>query len=372
MKTFGGNGFDVGRSITTTPDGGYILTGNTSSYDGDFNKLNNGGVNIFVIKLDSRGNVQWKKIYGGSKDDIGYSITTTPDGGYVLTGSTVSHDGDFKGRDRGYWKAEDVCVIKLDQRGNIQWSKSFGGSSDDRGFSINATADGGYILTGTTNSNNGEFKEMGRGENEDIFIIKLDERGDVQWKKFFGDSQSLGVRKLDVGRTITTTSDSGFVMTGWTPPNDDDFEGMNRGVVDIFVIKLDSSKELQWKKTFGGSRLDEGHSITTTPDGGYVLTGKTESNSGDFEAMQKGGGDIFIIKLDERGDVQWKKTFGGSTEEESNSITTTSDGGYVLTGSTRSVDADFKGINKSDHQIFVMKLDSNGNLKPSGRKSKKK
>jgi hypothetical protein len=127
-----------------------------------------------------------------------------------------------------------------------------------------------------------------------------------------------------------------------------------------------------WMKTYGGSAGESSHSITTTPDGGFVLTGETSSNDGDFKGRAKGGGDIFVIKLDSQGNIQWKKTYGGSDNEVGLSITTTPDGGLVLTGWTISSDVDFKGMNKGGEDIFVIKLDSNGNLQPSGKKSKKK
>jgi len=190
------------------------------------------------------------------------------------------------------------------------------------------------------------------------------------WVKTFGGNSHDG------GSDITTTLDGGFVLTGWTTSNDGndgDFKGMNKGKGDIFIIKLDSRGSVQWKKTFGGSEIDLVYTIVTTPDGGFVLTGETSSNDGDFKGMKKGTSqDIFIIKFDLRGSVQWKKTLGGSHWDTGNSITTTPDGGYVLTGYTFSNDGDFKGMNKGEKDVFIIKLDSKGNLQPSGKKSKKK
>ena len=355
-KTYGGGGSESCSSIITTPDGGLVLTGSTLSNDGDFEEMNKGVGDIFVIKLDSRGDVQWKKTFGGSNYEWGYSITTTPDGGFVLTGSTLSNDGDFNGMNKGL---EDIFVIKLDSQGNILWKKTFGGSNYEWGYSITTTPDGGFVLTGSTLSNDGDFEEMNKGVG-DIFVIKIDSRGDVQWKKTFGGTTS----GLDEGWSITTTPDSGLVLTGSTSSNDDDFNGMNKGLEDIFVIKLDSQGNILWKKTFGGSNYEWGYSITTTPDGGSALSGYTRSNNADFNGMNKGLWDIFVIKLDSRGDVQWKKIFGGSDNDWGLSITTTPDGGFVLTGSTLSNDGDFQGMNKGSSDIFVIKLDSNGNLNP--------
>ncbi len=361
-KTIGSSEYDRSNSITTAPDGGCVLTGLAASYDGDFNGINKGGADIFVIKLDSRGDVQWKKTFGGLFLDDGRSITTTPDGGFVLTGYTYANYGDFEGMNQGEW---DIFVIKLDSRGSVEWKKTFGGTGGEEGNSITTSPDGGYVLTGVTSSNDGDFEGMNKGE-KDIFVIKLNSRGDVEWKKAFGGTGG------EEGYSITTSPDGGFVLTGSAYSNDGDFNGMNKGEWDIFIIKLESHGDVQWKKTIGGLRYEKGHSVTITLDDGYILTGGTQSNDGDFNGMNKGESDIFVIKLDSHGDVQWKKTFGGLWGDDGRSIATTPDGGFVLTGNTYPNDGDFKGMYKVDRDIFVIKLDSYGNLNPNSKKSKKK
>jgi len=351
-KTFGGSNLDNGSSIVTTNDGGYVLTGETRSNDNDFNGMSKGSVDIFVIKLNSSGETVWKKTFGGSINEGGQSITTTNDGGYVLTGYTTSNDGDFSGMNKGNY---EIFVIKLNSSGETVWKKTFGGSREEGGTSITTTNDGGYVLTGWTYSNDGDFNGMNKG-NYDIFVIKLNSNGETVWKKTYGGSSR------DEGRSIITTTDGGYVLTGWTYSNDGDFSGMNKGDYEIFVMKLNSNGEIEWKKTFGGSGTDWGFSITTTNDGGYVLTGYTKSNDGDFSGMNKGDRDIFVMKLNSNGDTVWKKAFGGSNLDNGSSIVTTNDGGYVLTGETRSNDGDFNGMSKGSVDIFVIKLNSNGNL----------
>jgi len=352
VKTYGGSDFDIGRSVTSTTDGGYILTGGTWSNDGEFSGMNKGRDDIFVIKLNSSGEIVWKKTFGGSINEGGYSITTTNDGGYVLTGVTNSNDGDFSGMSKGI---SDIIVIKLNSSGETVWKKTFGGSDGDYGISITTTTDGGYVLTGVTSSNDGDFSGMNKG-GRDIFVMKLNSNGDIVWKKTFGGS------KLDWGQSITTTNDerSGYVLTGYTNSKDGDFSGMGKGNDDIFVIKLNSSGDIVWKKTYGGSGGESGSSVTNTNDGGYFLTGYTNSNDGDFRGMSKGGGDIFVMKLNSIGDIVWKKTYGGSSGESGSSVTTTNDGGYVLTRETRSNDGDFRGMSKGNYDIFVIKLNSSG------------
>jgi hypothetical protein len=356
---FGGSKNESGYSITTSSDGGFVLTGLFESNDGDFNGIKKGSIydyDIFVIKLNSNGNIEWKKTFGGSRMDWGYSITTTSDGGFVLTGFTVSNDGDFNGIRKGSYD-EDIFVLKINSVGDIVWKSTFGGSNYEEGSSITTTSDGGFVLTGFTESTDGDFNGIMKGSNwDDIFVLKLNSVGNIVWKKTFGGSDR------DFGYSITTTLDGGFVLTGFTNSPDGDFNGMNKGYGDIFVIKLNSNGEMLWKSTFGGSFGEEGSSITTTSDGGFVLTGQTDSYDGDFKGMQRDSNVVFVIRLNSIGNIVWKKTFGGSRYEEGSSITTTLDGGFVLTGQSKSNDGDFSSLNKGVNGVFVMKLDSNGNL----------
>ena len=292
-KTFGGSLDENGNSITTTKDGGFILTGKTEPVDGDFSQII-GGSDIFVMKLNSSGDIVWKKTFGGSSDDEGSSITLTDDGSFVLTGYTWSNDGELNG--------SDIIVMKMNSSGDIVWKKTFGGSDDEKGYSITTTNDGGYVLTGETYSNDRDFSGMNK-MNGNIFVIKLDENGDNVWKKTFGGSGD------ENGYSITTTSNGEIVLTGWTSSNDGDFSGMNKGswigywIEDIFVLKLNSSGDIVWKKTFGGSSNEWGHSIISTSDYGIVVTGGKYSNDGDFSGMNKGGSDIFVMKLDSNGNL---------------------------------------------------------------------
>ena len=303
---------------------------------------------VVFSTVDGFGQNTWLKTYGGYG---GKSIISTSDGGFVLTGSIyLRTGGEFNG---------DIFVMKINSVGDIVWKSIFGGSKSESGYSITTSSDGGFVLTGFFESNDGDFKEIikkGSIYDWDIFVIKLNSNGNIEWKKTFGGS------KMDFGYSITTTLDGGFVLTGSTSSIDGDFSGMNKGKNDIFVMKLNSNGEMVWKSTFGGSFGEEGSSITTTSDGGFVLTGQTISYDGDFKGMQRDSNVVFVIKLNSIGNIVWKKTFGGSSYEEGSSITTTFDSGYILTGRSSSNDGDFSSLNKGVNGVFVMKLDSNGNL----------
>jgi uncharacterized delta-60 repeat protein len=309
-KTIGGTSDDYGRFIQQTSDGGYVITGYTSSFGAEYN-------DVLVIKLDSSGNLSWAKIIGGTSYDYGRSIQQTSDGGYVITGYTQSFGA-------GYY---DVFVIKLNSSGNLSWAKTIGGKLGDSGNSIQQTSDGGYVITGGTSS-------FGAGE-DDVFVIKLDSSGNLSWAK------TIGGTNYDYGYSIQQTSDGGYVITGKT-------SSFGTGEDDVFVIKLDSSGNLSWAKTIGGTDDDRGLSIQQTSDGGYVITGYTSS----FGA---GYGDAFVIKLDSSGNLSWAKTMGGTNYDVGYSIHQTSDGGYIITGST-------EFSRRVYGYIFVIKLDSSGDI----------
>jgi hypothetical protein len=341
IKTFGGSSTDDYPYITQTVDGGFVLTGSTSSNDGDFSGLNLGSDDIFVIKLDSDGNTLWIKTFGGSYPDWGSTIAQTGDGGFVLTGYFTSYDGDFSGVNIG---DEGIFVIKLDSDGNTRWIKTFVEIISGNGTNITQTVDNGCVLSGYSKSDSGAYTD------KDILVIKLDSDGNTNWKKTFGGSRD------DYCSSITQAGDAGYVITGYTGSSDGDFSGVNPGDEDIFVIKLDSDGNTRWIKTFGGNYLESCSSINQTGDGGYVLTGYTNSNDGDFSGLNLGSFDIFVIKLDSDGNSSWIKTYGGSSFDMSESITQTGDGGLVLTGNTESDDGDFSGLKLGSWDIFVIKL----------------
>lgn len=365
--------------FTTTKDGHSVITGNTNSHNGDFESLREelmGGLrgtddDIFVIKRDKKRekdtSVIWKKVFGGTNSESGHSIVATNPTGVLVTGYTFSTDGTFKGVSKGSRRnRSDIFVLKLDDNGEIVWVKTIGGSEDEDGHCLNVTIDGGIVITGATSSNDGDFEGINKGES-DIFVMKLDRNGVIQWKKTYGGS------KGDVGESIVTTSEGDIVITGVTSSNDGDFEGMNKGNTDIFVIKLDKNGELQWKRIFGGTSDDYGSGVTTQSDGGTVITGRISSNDGDFKGMSKKGGsfyrttdgDIFVIKLDRDGQLLWKRTYGGSSDEWGSKVVTVSDDRVIVSGKTYSNDFDFETINLGGGHIFYMKLDENGNLNPT-------
>jgi uncharacterized delta-60 repeat protein len=309
-KTIGGSRNDFASSIIQSSDGGYVVAGKTASFGA-------GVYDFYVVKLDSAGNVIWTKTIGGSDFDEASSIIQSSDGGYVVAGRTQSFGAGW----------DDFYVVKLDSSGNVIWTKTIGGSSIDRAHSIIQSSDGGYVVAGETWS----FEAV----NADFYVVKLDSSGNVLWTKTIGGSG------FDVAGSIIQSSDGGYVVAGET-------SSFGAGDVDIYVVKLDSAGNVQWTKTIGGSGNDFARSIIQSSDGGYVVAGRTRSFGAGYD-------DIYVVKLDSSGNVMWTKTIGGSKWDEANSIIRSSDGGYVVAGYTASFGA-------GNDDFYVVKMDANGNV----------
>lgn len=339
-KSLGGSGDDVALSIQPTSDNGYIVAGRSNSNDGDVSG-NHGSLDIWVVKIDSAGAIQWQKSYGGSGADYAYFIQTTGDGGYVVAGRTSSNDGDVSGNQGGF----DGWLLKLDSAGAIQWQKSLGGSADDVAYAIQPPGDGGYIAAGVTVSNDGDVS--GNHGGEDCWVVKLDEAGAIQWQKPLGGSADDGF--FD----IRPTGDGGYIAAGYAGSNDGDVSG-NHGTYDCWVVKLDSAGAMLWQKPLGGSAEEAFRIIIPTSDGGYLAPGYSRSADGELTGNQ-GSHDWWLVKLDNAGAIHWQKSLGGSNSEIAKSVLPTSDGGYIAAGYSASNDGDVTG-NHGGNDVWVVKL----------------
>jgi hypothetical protein len=279
-----------------------------------------GTTDFWVLKLFSNGDIEWQKTYGGSSYDSASSIQQTGDGGYIVVGSTTSFGAGYS----------DILVFKLSSAGDIEWQRTYGGSDSDSAGSIQQTTDGGYIVAGGTSS-------FGARDG-DIWILKLSSEGDIEWQRTYGGSDSDGAG------SIQQTTDGGYIVAGGT-------SSFGAGNGDIWILKLSSEGDIEWQRTYGGSDYDNAQSIQQTTDGGYIVAGGTSS----FGA---GNGDIWILKLSSEGDIEWQKTYRGDEYDyqDANSIQQTTDGGYVVAGSHSSF-----GIIKG-RDFWILKLLSNGGI----------
>lgn len=339
QKSLGGSQDDRGYSVRQTSDGGYIIAGTTRSNDGDVTGYK-AWEDYWVIKLDSSGSVQWQKTYGGSKDDEARSIIQTTDGGYIVAGYSNSTDGDITGNKGGF----DHWILKLDNAGAIQWQKSFGGNQDDRAYTIQQTADGGYIFGGSARSNDGDV--TGYKDWEDYWVVKINSSGTLQWQK------TLGGTKDDIARSILQTDDGGYIVAGYSNSTDGDVTG-NKGGFDHWVAKLSNTGTLVWQKNFGGSEDDRGYSLEKASDGNIILAGNARSNDGNVTGFHNWE-DYWIIKFNNSGELLWQKTLGGSRDDSAHSIAQTPDG-YIVSGYTDSTDGDI-ATNHGNFDLWVVKL----------------
>ena len=341
-KCLGGTRDDYGWAMKQTTDGGYILTGFSISHNGDITN-NLGNYDFWVVKADAFGNIQWQKNLGGSLYDAPYAIQQTSDHGYVVAGSVISQDGQVTGSRGG----KDAWIVKLDSTGNIQWQKDMGGSGTDDAFAVQQTTDGGYIVSGNTDSNDGDVS--GAHGSDDYWVVKLSATGNILWQHCYGGSDS------EVSRYVQQTPDGGYVVIGYTLSNNGDVTG-NHGLNDIWVVKTNSAGTLQWQKCFGGSGDDFGRWIQLTSDGGYLINGPAGSIDGDVTGNH-GGLDYWIAKLDSSRNIQWQKSVGGSLEDYDYAFQTDGAGNYFLGGYASSNDGDVSG-NHGGQDVWIVKLSS--------------
>ena len=298
-KTFGGISSDSGYFVQQTSEGGYIIVGTTNSPLGE----------VYLVKTDANGNKQWDNTYGPG---AGYYVYQTTDSGYIITGETGI--------------IGDVWLIKTDSGGIEQWNTTFGSSKSDVGYSVQQTSDGGYIIGGAS-------AYVPPPGDWDAWLIKTDSSGIKQWDNKFGGTYS------DYAYSVQQTTDGGYILAGATNPTNTN--------LDVFLIKTDSGGNSVWTKNFGGGNDDYGWSVEQTTDGGYIISGWTES-------FGSGNSDVYLIKTDSSGNSVWTKTFGGANYDFSRSVRQTTDGGYIVAGTTDSL-----GAGLSD--FYLIKTDSSGN-----------
>lgn len=403
-KALGGIGGDSGCDVANTPDGGYIVTGNTYMVDGDV-LANYGSYDYWVAKLDHSGAIEWTKNYGGTNTDEVKKIAATPDGGYILGGMTDSNGMDVSGTHGDYWYEgvwygdyqEDYWIVKIDSVGTIQWQKTLGGNYRELLNDIKVTSNGGYIITGTSNSNSGDVTDSHQtdgGFDMDAWVVHLDSTGNIVWQKAFG-----GYDGSSNFSSIEQTSDGGFIAAGSTSSAGGDAPPL-KGIADLWVVKMDANGTIIWSKNFGGSRGQDAQSVHQLPGNGYIVSGVTSSADGDVTDGIDNMMTRWILKLDDEGnlewnkiypdmrgalateitadgnlvvgsmfpqdkhlmkidvasgDIIWSKSYGGSERDMVFGMSLTPEGGFITVGSSNSNDGDVVGSH-GDYDIWVVKL----------------
>ena len=343
QKSLGGSLNDMGWIVQQTFDGGYIVSGITTSPDGDVTGYHAGtGFDYWLVKLSDTGSIQWEKCYGGSDDDNAGSIIQTADSGYIVVGYSYSTDGDVTGNHGNY----DCWVLKLSDTGGIQWGKCYGGSNNDYGYGIQQTIDGGYIFVGTTNSLDGDV--TGLHGDYDYWVVKINDTGAIQWEKTYGGDGPESANQVQL------TPDSGYIINGTSKTaNNGDVTG-NHGGYDYWVINISDTGALRWEQSYGGSGDDEAGTIHLTADSGYIIDGYSNSIDGDI-TNNLGDYDYWAVKLSPSGSIQWQMNLGGSAADLDQCMIQTLDGGYIAAGVSSSIDGEVTG-NQGQGNFWIVKL----------------
>ena len=360
-NTFGDASYDYGRSLIELNDGGYLIAGNTSLLGDNYSnallikidhtgkemwkrdytfssvdrlnmvkELQDGSLvaagftmsstnyskDIFVIKTDAQGNLEWQRSYGDAQDETANSIDISIGGGFIISGEVINENTGFS-----------LCyLIKIDNEGGLDWSNTFGGNQNDNGLSVISTNDAGFAITGMTRS-------LG-DSNGDVWLIKVNSNGEMEWERTYGGDDT------EYGRTIQQTVDGGYIIIGQT-------ESFGLGYNDAYLIKTDSQGNEIWSQTFGGQGTDQGRQVVNTLDEGYLISGYTDS----FGTL--GGFNFWLVKANSLGELEWQRFYGEQGDDRGLSGIQTSDGGYAIAGYTNS------GTSSGSDILFI-KTDDNG------------
>jgi hypothetical protein len=344
QKTYGGSSEDYIYDIIATQDGGLFLTGSTRSNKSGDVGTNHGDYDAWMVKLNSNRDTVWTRVMGGTWADETYKAIATADGGFVTVGVTQSNNTGDVGANHGL---DDWWIIKLKSNGDTAWTKLIGGADYDYAQSIAATADGGFVVVGTYTSSS---------YNEDVMVVKFNSNGDIAWQKTYGGSGT------DKPSKVVVYPNGSMMISGITSSNNSGDVGASHGSWDYLLIKLTATGDKEWIKAYGGSQSDDAFGLAATADGGAIITGSAfSSQNGDVTGTNHGKEDLWVVKVNASGDLTWSTLLGGTGSDYATSVKVTADGGYLLAGDTNSNDGDV-GITQGDYDIWVLKLNNSGKI----------
>ena len=407
IKTWGGSKNESAQAVTKTTDGGYAILGYTQSNDGDVRNKSNESYDYWLLKFDARNQLQWQKTYGGSDDDRGFDLIQTSDGGFAMLGKSKSNDLDvsensgfddfwvskldsngsisweysygFAGsdtpnsiiqtRDNGYLltgvldvsasngqgdrhaavrqrhAGGDYWAVKLNSSGVREWSNYYGGSFTDTAYDAIQTQDNGYIIIGSSDSNDVDISNSNGGY--DFWVVKISNTGSLVWEKTFGGSE------IDEARAITSSNDGNYLIVGDTRSDDLNIS-QNAGAADLWLIKITPEGTLLWEKTIGGTNFDVGRSVSKTQDNGFLISGSSRSSDGNL-TTNKGLNDAWVLKIDSGGNIKWHKSIGGSETDFFYDSVELNDQTIVAVGNSNSSNEDINE-NKGFTDLLILKL----------------
>jgi hypothetical protein len=353
-KNFGGSKNEIANAVIKLQDGGYAVFGETQSNDIDITDKTNSSFDYWLLRFNASDDLMWSKTYGGSLDEKGADILATQDGGFVVTGYASSSDGDVSQN----FGNQDFWVTKLNSSGNITWEKSFGFNGSDRAYAIIQTQDSGYLISGvldvTASAGQGNTRQNSNQAHAggDYWAVKLDASGNQEWTKYFGGNLS------DDPFGVVETNSGNFILVGASDSADVDISN-NKGSYDFWVVSISSTGSLIWEKNFGGTQIDEAHGIVKTTDNNFIIVGNTRSDDTDISA-NFGDSDLWLVKIDESGNLIWEKSMGGASFDTASNISK-SNNGYLISGSSRSENG-FISTNYGQNDALVVNIDENGEV----------
>lgn len=351
---YGGSGIGGGcadgddmMGFIQTLDGGYVFVTNANVGDGDLTG-NYGSCDVWIVKLNSQGIIQWQTNVGGSDVDLGYSVCETPDSCYYVVLYTSSTDGMMNCNSGG----EENYILKFDRYGTILHQRCFGGSGTEMRPHLITTSDFGCIVTSTTGSTNGDVSGF-HGGTYDFWIVRFDSTLNIVWQHCYGGSS------VDCSGAIANDNDGGFIFAGRARSTDGDLN-LNYGIYDFWTVKIDSVGTIQWSQLLGGSQWDVPYSIVVSADSNIYVVGNTSSS--DFTVTGNHGSmDAWVVKFDHYGNIIWKNCYGGALGDYCYHILQSSDDNFIISGITMSNDGDVSG-NRSNSSGWIFKIDSSGTL----------
>jgi hypothetical protein len=315
-RTCGGAADDLGYDLITTSDGNFVIAGATSSYG-----PNPGTGNAYVLKVNGAGDTLWTNVYGGDGGEDVDAVHQTSDGGYILAGYTSSLGA----------APADCYLLKLDAAGTLEWARNYGGTEYEEARAVQQTSDGGYILVGYTTSFG-----VGTPSQKNVYIVKTNSVGDTAWTRTYGGINA------ETAFGVEQTADEGYMVAGLTG-------SYGAGSTDAWLLRLDASGDTLWTHTYGGPGGDGAYWLARTNDGGYAMAGYTASYT-------PGINDQYLLKVDAAGTLLWARHYGGADHDQANCVQQTTDGGYVLSGITKSFGP---GV-PAQNNYYVVKTNSVG------------
>ncbi|MFN0203555.1 MAG: OmpA family protein [Bacteroidia bacterium] len=349
-RFLGGKNFDIGKRLVYLADGSYVIAAEVASADGlgEGHSGDDLSADVVVMKYNPQGVTAWKVLLDGEGHEDLSDMIATSDGGFALIGTTNSKKGTI----RSTHGEMDIFVAKISSAGDLKWARNYGGIGNDRGFGLTEVYDGGLILACEAGSLDGNMQSDPRG-GLDAWLARVDYTGEIMWEKHYGGSRN------ETALCALTLGENSYLIAGVTNSEDADVKG-KAGQHDAWIFEIDENGKMQWQTKYGGEANEMLHAMRLTPDNQVVMIGTTFSKTGNI-SKQRGLGDIWLLKIDTKGKLIFSKTYGGTKQDGGSDVLCTKDGGYLLVGMTQSKEGDFTE-NHGYYDGAVLKTDKNGTV----------